>query len=288
MKYIFFGTPRFAEIVLASLLEAGVPPVAIVCNPDRPLGRKKIITPPPTKALAERSNAKGGHAPIEILQPEKIDTDFIERLKGLGADFAIVAAYAKILPKTVLEATRLGTLGTHPSLLPKFRGASPIQSTILAGEQETGTTIYLMDEKTDHGTILAQERLPNVDPGLTPYLALEEALAELSGATLAQVIPDFFAGKTSPQLQDESAATFTKKFTTQDGFIEPDDLAAAGRGDKEKSEEIFRKILALNPDPGVWTMKDEKRMKLLEAELLSGTLKLKTIQLEGERPKPAA
>jgi methionyl-tRNA formyltransferase len=140
MRYVFFGTPRFAEIVLRKLLDAGMPPVALVCNPDRPVGRKKIVTSPPTKTLATNNRT-----PIEILQPEKLDEAFMEQLQTLRPDFFVVAAYAKIIPKAVLAIPRLGTLGVHPSLLPKYRGASPIQSVILNGERETGVTIYAMD-----------------------------------------------------------------------------------------------------------------------------------------------
>lgn len=278
MKYVFFGTPRFAEIVLTGLIDAGMPPVALVCNPDRPVGRKKIITPPLTKILAiERSSD------IDIMQPEKTDEIFIKRLQALEPDFFVVAAYAKILPKAILDIPRLGALGVHPSLLPKFRGASPIQSAILNDESKTGTTIYLMDEKTDHGPIVAQEPLATNTPiGEITYLDLEEQLAELGTRLLIQTIPDFGAGKMTATAheQDESLATYTKKFTTEDGFVAPEDLA-----DTKKTREILQKINALNPEPGVWTMRDGKRTKLLAAEMRGDRLILTETQKEGEKPK---
>lgn len=277
MKYIFFGTPRFAEIVLEGLADAGMLPAAIVCNPDRPVGRTHVITPPPTKLLAIKISPD-----IDIIQPEKIDETFLKRLQALEPDFAIVAAYAKILPESVLKIPRLGTLGVHPSLLPKFRGPSPIQSTILAGDPETGTTIYVMDEKTDHGPILAQGKIPLL-PAAT-YPELEEVLAKLGAKLLTQTIPDFLAQKTTPQPQDESEATHTKKFKTEDGFVSPEELEQP-----DKALAMLRKINALNPEPGVWTMLQGKRVKLLAAEMTADmTLRLLETQKEGERPKRTA
>jgi methionyl-tRNA formyltransferase len=288
MKYIFFGTPRFAEIVLKGLIDADMPPVAIVCNPDRPIGRKHVITPPPTKILAI-----AGSPDIDIIQPEKIDEIFLARLRVLEPDFFVVAAYAKILPRAVLDIPRLGSIGVHPSLLPRFRGASPIQSAILGGELSTGVTLYLMDEKMDHGPIVTQEPLASATATETPiyelsYLELEEKLAELGGQLLVRIIPDFVVGKTaSPRVQDESLATFTKKFTIQDGFVEPEDLivATGGHAAAKKAHEILMKINALNPEPGAWTMQDGKRIKLLAAEIHDGRLALTETQKEGEKPK---
>lgn len=278
MSYVFFGTPRFAAIVLKELLAAGLPPVALVCNPDRPAGRKKMITPPPTKELAVR------HGSIRVLQPEKLDADFAAQLKTLRADLFVVAAYAKIIPKAVLDIPRLGTLGIHPSLLPKYRGASPIQSAILDGESETGVTIYKMDEKTDHGPIIASGRAAT-DSLAATYGALEEKLAKLGGTLAVQTLPDFAAGKIKPVPQDESHATYTKKFTTEDGFIEETELAAAERGGIKAAELITRKINALNPEPGAWTVRNGVRTKLLAAEIKNGALKLTNIQEAGGKPK---
>jgi methionyl-tRNA formyltransferase len=131
MRYVFFGTPRFAAIVLEKLIASGHQPIAIVCNPDKPVGRKKIITPPPTKQVV--LSATSLKEDIQIYQPAKIDDEFLAQLRSLKADFFVVAAYAKILPNTLLEIPPLGVIGTHPSILPKFRGASPIQSVIIEG-----------------------------------------------------------------------------------------------------------------------------------------------------------
>jgi methionyl-tRNA formyltransferase len=211
-----------------------------------------------------------------------LDAEFKRKITALAPNLFVVAAYAKIIPQSILDLARLGTLGTHPSLLPKYRGASPIQSAILAGEAETGVTIYLMDAKMDHGPIFAQNKMPlrnNED-----YLELEAELAHLGGKLLAKTIPDFFAGKIKPIEQSEAEATFTKKFETEDGFVDVADLLAAEHG-KSDAMTIYRKILALNPEPGVWTMRDGKRLKLLESKIENGILHLTMTQREGEKAR---
>lgn len=282
MRYIFFGTPRFAEIILDALIRAGMPPVALVCNPDRPVGRKKTITPPETKKMILGSGSSAKNS-VEILQPEKIDEAFIEKIRNLRPDFFVVAAYGKILPKAILDIPNMGTLGVHPSLLPKYRGASPIQSAILGGEKETGVTLYRMDAKTDHGALLTANSLSL--SGDETYLQLEEKLAELGGKMLVEILPEFMDGKIKEVSQDETAATFTKKFETQDGFVAPEDLEGAENGDSEKTAIVSRKIRALNPEPGAWTMRNGKRLKLLEAKIENGALRLTVTQREGEKAK---
>lgn len=289
MNYVFWGTPQFADIILDALLRANMPPIALVCNPDRPVGRKKIITAPETKRRilnAEYRNQNiedRNREKIKILQPEKIDENFIQQLKDLHPDFFIVVAYAKIIPKTILDIPKFGALGVHPSLLPRYRGASPIQSAILNGEKETGVTIYQMDEKTDHGHILVQSTSRIRDE--ETYLQLEEELAELSGKLLIENISKFIKGRIKSIAQDENAATFTKKFQTQDGFIAPENLSDAEAGNSTKAEMVSRKIRALNPESGAWTMKDGKRLKLLEAKIVNGALVLTKTQEEGQKPK---
>ena len=130
-NFIFFGSPKFAEIILNNLIKSDFKPHLIVCSPDRPLGRKQIITPPPVKILAEKNS-------IKIYQPEKLDIKNWQSEISENFDFAIVAAYSKIIPKEILKLFPLGIIGVHPSLLPKYRGASPIQSAILSGEEESG------------------------------------------------------------------------------------------------------------------------------------------------------
>ncbi len=276
MKYLFFGTPEFAFSILSGLFIADLSPMGVVCNPDRPVGRKKVITPPPVKTLALENG-------IKIFQPEKLSG-----FDANGADFAIVAAYSKIIPQNVLDMFPKGVIGIHPSLLPKYRGATPIQSAILAGEKETGVTLYMMDGKVDHGEIINNGKIKISEDD--SYSSLENKSAELAVALVLEFIKNFNAGKIITMKQDESRATLTKKFVTQDGFVDPEVLSEAQNGASlDKAIAISRKIKALNPEPGVFTLSPSRggprRMKILEVELSDGKLKLKRVQYDGEKPK---
>lgn len=281
MKFIYFGTPSFSARFLEKLLEHDIVPEAVVCNPDRPVGRKKIITSPPVKTLIRGEGRAVSSEGIKLFQPEKLDVEFIETIKSLAPDFFVVFAYNKIFRKNILEIPRLGTIGVHPSFLPKYRGPSPFQTALLDGEKETGVTLYLLDEGVDAGPILAKSNAIQIKPNDT-FNSLAQKLADASAELLIKTLPRFIEGTIKPQPQDESLATFTKKFKTEDGFIPFEDLDAAERGDAEKSAAIDRKIRALNPDPGAWTMRDNKRIKLLEAEIQNGLLRLIKAQKEGE------
>lgn len=253
MKYAFFGSPRFAEIILRGLIEHHYIPTVLVCNPDKPVGRKHIITPPPTKVVAR------DYPSITVLQPDSKDAMSALATHPLvtTCDIAIVAAYARIIPKTVLEAFKMGVIGVHPSLLPRHRGASPIQQTILDGDVITGVTLYRMDEFMDHGPMYAQkELLAPIDRAT--YQSLIEDLGALSVNMLLELIPLLENNVTSLITQDESRATCTKKFTTDDGFVDME---------KDSPVTVDRKIRALNPDPGAYTIMSGKRTKLI-----SGTI----------------
>ncbi len=281
MRYIFFGTPEFAAIVLRRLIQAGLPPVAVIVNPDRPTGRKHVMTAPPVKELVQNLGIKD----IAILQPEILDETFKKELQAQKADFFVVAAYAKIIPADVLSLAPQGTIGVHPSLLPELRGASPIQGAILTGAPQTGVTLYRMDERMDHGPILVQERLDNYDPKTAHYPELLRSLAALGGDMAVRLLPEFFAGRATETAQDHARATITKKYKTDDAFIAPEDLSLAESGDAKLAEFIDRKIRALNPEPGVWTNKNGKRTKLLEAKRKEGALHITRLQVEGKKPQ---
>ena len=297
MKYIFFGTPRFAAIILEKLIEAGFPPAVVVCNPDKPAGRKLVMTPPATKSLIARLQ----DCKIKIWQPQKLEIgNWKLEIGEIKPDFAIIAAYGKIIPKEILEISKFGTIGVHPSLLPKYRGPTPIQTAILNGEKETGITLFMVDEKVDHGTILAQQELENYELRIMNYESLNDRLAKLG----AELLIDFLTKNNTKEVglpniefepQNESQATYTKKFTTQDGYVESIDLENAQKNGGEIAIQIERKIRALNPEPGVWTYsyestnmyentKTKKRVKLLEAEIIDKKLRLKSIQVEGKLP----
>src|SRR3990167_4681653 len=293
MKYVFFGTPNFAAIILEKLISAGFIPEAVVCNPDKPVGKKKTIPPPPVKQriLNLESGIKNK---IKILQPEKL-SDIKSQLPDVNCQLFIVAAYAKILTKEILEIPRLGTIGVHPSFLPKHRGATPIQTAILNGDEIAGTTIFLIDEKMDHGAIIANSefRIKNLEWN---YETLMKKLAELSADLLIEILPNIEEKIKNAMPQDESQATYTKKFSARGGsavggktediyYIELVDLKKAQNEGGEIAIQIDRKIRALNPEPGVFTIINDKRIKLLESMIESKKLKLIKIQIEGEKPK---
>lgn len=274
-KFVFFGNTAFSLIVLNCLVNGGYLPTLIICNPDRPTGRKKLLTLSPVKKLALEINAP-------LYQPEFLNDDAVRVLSSQRYDFFVLADYGKIFPKNILQLPKLGTIGVHISLLPIYRGASPMQSAILNGDKETAATLYLLDEKLDHGPILAIQKFP-LDQ--MTFLELRATSAALAGNLLIETIPKFLAGKIKPVPQDESMATYTKKFTVEDAFIEPKLLEKARSESGAAAIEIYHKIRALNPEPGTWTTQNGKRIKLLEAWLENGKLKLTKIQVEGEKPK---
>ena len=245
MKIVFFGDKEspFANIILQGLIKSRLEPIAIFQNAKEPL-----------------------------------NADY---LKSLGADFFIVASFGKILKKEIIGIPRLGTIGAHPSLLPRLRGPSPIQSAILNDEKETGVALFLIDEKVDHGPLLANHKLRIADDD--NYGSLINKLAEISVELLTETLPRIISGKLKSKPQDESLATYTKKFIAEDAFV---DLA------KDNSRQAWLKIKALNPEPGAYAilkLKNEKglRLKLLEADLFpDGKLELKTVQPEGKKPMP--
>ncbi len=276
MNYVFFGTPHFATIILEKMIDANMPPSILICNPDRPAGRKKIITPPPTKELVMQKSPD-----TKIFQPEnKNELTSLAKEIFENAKVGVVAAYAHILPSRVIDKALGGIVGVHPSLLPKLRGPSPIQGAILEGDTEGGITLYLLDTKVDHGPIIRQEKhsISKIDT----YLTLHDTLANLAGELLIKTLPNL--DKLEAQPQKESEATFTKKFISEDGYISPKDLKKAQSGHKKVAQKVFRKIRALNPEPGVYTIQDNVRTKLLKARVDNGKLVLEIVQKEGGLP----
>ncbi len=256
MRFIFFGGGDFSVKILEILRENNFIPSLIVTTPDKPKGRKMILTPPPAKLWAEKNN-------IPII------TNYELPRSAPNYDLFIIAAFGKIIPQEILSIPKYGTLNVHPSLLPKFRGPSPIQSFILSGEEKTGVTIILTDEKIDHGPVLEQQELLI---SKLYYKNLEKKLAELGGKLLVEVIPKFINGEIKPQEQNHSQATFTKKITKQDGLILPTD----------SPEIIERKIRAFTPWPGAYMFIDGKRLIITEVELENGKLKIKKIKPENK------
>jgi methionyl-tRNA formyltransferase len=289
-KIVFFGTSEFAVPAFEVLSKKGYEIAAVITNPDEPVGRKKVLTPPPVKIAAERLH-------LRIFQPRKLEIgNWKLEIPDVDFDVGIIAAYGKIIPAEIINLPRLGILNIHPSLLPKYRGPTPIQTTILNCEKETGVTIIKIDEEVDHGPTIASEKLKMQSE---KFIGLQEKLAELGANLLIKILSDYLAGKIEPQPQDHSQATFTKKFARDDARINWNKTA----------EEIDCQIRALNPEPGVWTTWNGKMLKILEAEVMSeenkqngqvlqkgdktavGTAKslivLKTVQPEGKKSMSA-
>jgi len=209
LNIIFMGTPEFGAIILEELIKAGYKPILVVTASDKPVGRKQIITPPPVKVLAEKYG-------IPVLQPGKIQNTKYE-IQNTKPDLIIVAAYGQILPKEILEIPKNGSLNVHPSLLPKYRGPTPIQTAILNGDKKTGVTIILMDEKIDHGPIINQRAL-EIEKNETAT-TLQNKLAEFGASLLLETIQKWQKGMLKTYPQDETKATYTKILTREDGRI---------------------------------------------------------------------
>jgi methionyl-tRNA formyltransferase len=276
LKIIFMGTPDFAIPILEAITHCSLFTVCcVITTPDKPVGRQQKITPPPVKKLALKYK-------IPVLQPEKI-SQARDQITDYQPDLIVVAAYGQILPKEILNIPKYGCINVHASLLPKYRGSSPIQFAILNDEKTTGVTIMIMDEKMDHGPILAQEKIA-IQPNETAQ-TLHDKLARLGADLLIKTIPQYIQGEIKPQPQDESKATYTKILTRQDGQI-----------DWQKSaQEIERQIRALTPWPGTWTIFNGKRLKILKAKVVNkkdemaiqtgkGYLLLEMVQPEGKKP----
>ena len=253
MRLIFMGTPEFGVIILEKLIKSKYKPVLVITEPDKPIGRKQILTPPAVKVLAQRYN-------ISILQPEKIRDSKYE-IRDIKPDLIVVAAYGQILPKEILKIPKYGCLNIHPSLLPKYRGASPIQHAILNGDKKTGVTIILMDEKIDHGPIMSNIKYQISNIKIT-YEELSKELANLGAKLLLKTIPKWVKAELKPKPQDESKATYAKILKKEDGRINW----------KKSADDIERQVRAFNPWPGTWTywqiLKEKPlRIKILKARV---------------------
>lgn len=227
------GTSALAEVVLESLLEEKYNIAAVFTQPDKKAGRKKELKISPVKNLAKNHR-------IPLLQPGGFDKDLISEIKKLKPDLIIVAAYGKILPKEILEIPGFGSLNVHASLLPKFRGPSPIQNTLMAGEKETGATIMLMDEGIDTGDVLNKKTTEISQEDTLSTLSLN--LARLGSALLLETIPLWIEGRIKSKKQKESQATLCQLIERDDGRIFWD----------EKAEVIYNKYRALSPWPGIF------------------------------------
>ncbi|MDD2678073.1 MAG: methionyl-tRNA formyltransferase [Candidatus Paceibacterota bacterium] len=247
MHYIFFGSSEFSQRVLANLVEAGKPPFLVITTPAKAAGRKKNITPSAVQIYTEKIR-------IQTLAPDNLkDKNFIEEFRNYKPDFVFLTAYGKIIPSVLLKIPSFGFLNLHPSLLPYFRGATPIQSVILAGEKETGATIFLMDEALDHGPILFQEKYKLEDKKITAG-ELSEKLADLGTELFLKNIAKWLKKEIIPQPQNEAQATYCSKIAAIDERIDW----------QREAETIERQVRALNPQPEALTFSSKGVIKILQ------------------------
>lgn len=254
LRIAFMGSPDFAVPSLRALAEAGHDIVRVYCQPPKPAGRGHKEQPAPVHAEAE---SRG----LEVATPESLSApDVLQGFKDLALDAAVVVAYGKLLPAGFLYAPRLGCLNVHASLLPRWRGAAPIQRCLLGGDGETGVTIMQMDEGMDTGPILAKERVAidnDTDAG-----SLHDTLADLGARTLAPTLADFAAGRIEAQSQPGHGATYARKLGAEDRRIDWRRPAIA----------ITRQARAFAPKPGATaTLPDGETLKVLRAEITTST-----------------
>lgn len=249
-RVVFMGTPEFALPVLARLCEHYTV-VGVVTQPDRPAGRGKRLTPPPVKEFAL---AEG----LPVFQPEKLRRpEAVAQLQAWQPDLIVVAAYGQILPPAVLEMPRYRALNVHASLLPRWRGAAPIEAAILAGDTITGITLMLMDAGLDTGPILTQKEI-YIGPEETAG-ELSERMAHVGADMLIEALPAYLAGELHPRPQPEEGVTYAPRLSDDDArldWYQPADL-------------LHRRVRAFAPAPGAWTtLPDGSRFKILRATLL--------------------
>lgn len=242
------GTPDFSVPILRSLIEEGYNIVGVVTQPDRPKGRKKVLTPPPVKVEAEKHN-------IRVLQPEKIRHE-IQDVLALEPDLIITAAFGQILPKELLEAPKYGCINVHASLLPELRGGAPIHYSILQGKTKTGITIMYMAEKLDAGDILTQIEVEIAERDTVG--SLHDKLSAAGVKLLLETLPPLLKGNLTPKKQDETKATFASNIKRDQERI---DWAKTG-------EEIYNQIRGLNPWPVAFTTYQNQLMKIWWGEKL--------------------
>jgi methionyl-tRNA formyltransferase len=291
MRIVFIGTGEIGVPTLRALLDSGHEVVAVVTQPDKRVGREQRIEPPPIKKEIAKTR-------IPILQPARIkDQKATEQIRDFAPDVIVVVAYGQILPRDVLEIPCLACLNFHASLLPRWRGAAPIQATIAAGDCETGITAMYMDEGLDTGDILLQRRveiLPNDTGG-----SLHDRLAQIAPEALLESLRLLSAGNAPRIAQDNARATYAPKLKREHGLIDW----------SESAEAIDRKIRAYNPWPGAFMKVDRQSLKIFSASVVdlngqpgevlrsdedlivaSGkdALSLAEVQLEGKRRMSAA
>jgi methionyl-tRNA formyltransferase len=269
IKIGFFGTPEYAVMTLEKLKQVGFDIGFVVTMPDRPQGRKMIITPPPAKVWALANN-------VAVYQPEKLrEPSIAEELKRHNCDVFVVIAYGKIIPDSILNIPKAKSLNIHGSLLPKLRGSCPIETAILNDEKNTGVTIMRMDAEMDHGPIIAQKEVI-VEPWPPMADVLGKAIVNAGADLLVSILPLWIDGKLVEKEQDHSASTYTVMIKKEDGLI---DL-------KDDPYKNFLKIQAYHgwPSAFFFVEKDGKklRVKITKASFADGVLTIERVIPEGK------
>lgn len=284
------GTPEFAVATLSALISDGQYQIAaVITQSDKPMGRSKELVPSPVKKWAVAAG-------LPVLTPDKVkgNAELFEQLKALDLDAIVVAAYGKILPQEMLDIPKRGVVNVHGSLLPKYRGASPIAAAILNGDPTTGVTIMKMELAMDTGPVIGSSDKVPIAPDDTTA-TLSEKLSRIGAEALIKYLPDYLDGKITPTPQDNTQATSVKLINKEDGLINW----------QEDAKMIERKVRAYQPWPSAFTKLDGKILKVLRAELLpevgtpgqvwqtpdgypavftgNGSLKLLELQLEGKK-----
>jgi methionyl-tRNA formyltransferase len=252
MRIVFAGTPDFAAVALNALLTADYPVVGVYTQPDRPSGRGRKLTPSPVKAVALEHD-------LPVCQPESFQSEESRAtLAAFEPDVMVVAAYGLLLPQAVLDVPRFGCLNIHASLLPRWRGAAPIQRAIAEGDTRTGITIMQMEAGLDTGPMLLTSTTAIADNETGG--SLHDRLADMGGKAILEGLEALSAGDLHPQIQNDADASYAHKLTKADGHIDWQRSAVA----------IDRQIRAFNPWPGAWCDNDETRLRIHEAHPLSG------------------
>lgn len=269
IKTIFFGTHNFAATILQGLIDSPLFDIQLVITqPDKPVGRKQELQKSPVKILAEFHN-------LPITQPESLKSYSLsptpEDVGHKTYDVGICCQYGLIIPPHILEAPKHGIINIHTSILPKYRGASPIQSALINGEEETGVTLMKMDAELDTGPILWQKAL-KIEPD-DNYTTVEQKLAKIAILGLTEAIPDYITGTLSTTPQNNTKATVCKELTRKDGKIDW----------RKTAQQIYNQYRGLTPWPGVWTMWNNKRLKLLQIKPSNKYLPVGQVLVEGDK-----
>ena len=252
VRTVFMGSPEFARSILNGLIGEYCL-VGVVTQPDRPAGRGKLLTPPPVKLLAEEAG-------IPVMQPERLRRpEAYEQLAAWQPELIVVAAYGQILRQNVLDLARFGCINVHASLLPRWRGAAPIQAAILHGDEQTGVTIMKMDAGVDTGDMLAQRSIP-IDPQ-DNAASLTNRLAEVGSDLLLQTLPRYLAGEIQAVAQNDDLATYAPMVKKEDGILDF----------SEPAEMLQRKVRAYIPWPGTTFVWEGQPVKVIQSGVSEST-----------------